>query len=80
MKRASPKTSKKSAHSGRVKPAQEMTKSEPGLLGELLELYPPTRIIENSYVLSIFWSWFTQIQWTPKVRIPLPRVLTHRDP
>ena len=46
----------------------------------LYELYPMSRLVQNSYVLSRFWAWFSQIQLEPRVRIPLPRILTIRDP
>jgi hypothetical protein len=38
------------------------------------------RIVKNSYVLSRGWSWFSQIQWSPELRVPVPRFLTQRDP
>jgi hypothetical protein len=46
----------------------------------LSALYPMSRIFENSYVLSRFWAWFSQIELEPNVRIPVPRFLTIRDP
>ncbi|MGZ3722053.1 MAG: hypothetical protein ACXVA9_03925 [Bdellovibrionales bacterium] len=44
------------------------------------DAYPLTRVIQNSYVLSRFWAWFSQIQLEPRVRIPVPRFLSVRDP
>jgi hypothetical protein len=46
----------------------------------LRELYPMSRLVQNSYVLSRFWAWFSQIELHPTVRIPVPRFLTIRDP
>jgi hypothetical protein len=46
----------------------------------LVEHYPMTRFIRNSYVLSRFWAWLSQIQLKPHLRIPVPRFLTNRDP
>lgn len=46
----------------------------------LSEVYPMHQLVRNSYVLSRFWAWFSQIQLNPKVRIPVPRFLTYRDP
>jgi hypothetical protein len=46
----------------------------------LCALYPMSQIFENSYVLSRFWAWFSQIELEPHVRIPVPRFLTIRDP
>lgn len=46
----------------------------------LCEIYPVRRMIQNSYVLSRFWAWFSQIQLEPSLRIPMPRFLTVRDP
>lgn len=50
------------------------------LMRQLQELYPMTQIVGKSYVLSRFWAWFTQVQLTPTVRIPVPRFLSQRDP
>ena len=47
---------------------------------DLCELYPMARFIKKSYVLSRFWAWCSQIQLQPRVRIPVPRFLTYRDP
>lgn len=44
------------------------------------ELYPMTDLIGNSYVLSRFWSWFTHIEFSPKLSVPMPRFFTYRDP
>lgn len=37
-------------------------------------------LVQNSYVLSRFWAWFSRIQVSPTIRIPVPRLLTYRDP
>ena len=47
---------------------------------QFYELYPMTRIIENSYVLSRFWAWYAKIELRPELRVPVPRFLTYRDP
>lgn len=47
---------------------------------DLCEQYRLSPIIQNSYVLSRFWAWFSRIQVNPKVRIPVPRFLSYRDP
>jgi hypothetical protein len=49
-------------------------------LRNLNDHYPMTRVIRKSYVLSRFWAWFSQVQLSPRVRIPVPRFLTYRDP
>ena len=46
-------------------------------LGEACTLVP---ILEKSYVLSRFWAWFSRIEMTPHLRIPVPRFLSVRDP
>ncbi len=47
---------------------------------QFYELYPMTRVIENSYVLSRFWAWYSKIALSPELRVPVPRFLTYRDP
>lgn len=37
-------------------------------------------VTKNSYVISRFWAWFSQIQLDPTVKIPIPRFLSYRDP
>ena len=49
-------------------------------LRQLGERYPMTQIIGKSYVVSRFWAWFSQVEVSPRVRIPVPRFLTIRDP
>lgn len=46
-------------------------------LGETCTLVP---ILEKSYVLSRFWAWFSRIEMSPRLRIPVPRFLSVRDP
>lgn len=46
----------------------------------LCEHYPMSAVIQNSYVLSRFWAWFSKVQVSPTVHIPVPRCLTIRDP
>jgi hypothetical protein len=46
-------------------------------LGETCTLVP---FMEKSYVLSRFWAWFSRIEMSPQLRIPVPRFLTYRDP
>ena len=36
--------------------------------------------VQNSYVLSRFWAWWSRVELYPQVRIPVPRFLTYRDP
>lgn len=50
------------------------------ILRSFYEHYPVSRVIQKSYVLSLFWAWFSQIQLSPRVDIPVPRFLTYRDP
>lgn len=71
---------KKPRSKPKVKAPDQPLAKDRGMLLEFYELYPATRVIENSYVLSRFWAWFSQIQWSPKLRIPLPRAFTRRDP
>ncbi len=44
------------------------------------ESYTWSPILQNSYVLSRLWAWFSRIEISPKVKIPLPRMFTYRDP
>lgn len=46
-------------------------------LGESVSLVP---ILEKSYVLSRFWAWVSRIEFSPQLRIPVPRYLSYRDP
>lgn len=43
------------------------------------ERYSLTPLIQNSYVLSRLWAWFSRIEWSPEVKIPVPRFLSYRD-
>lgn len=47
---------------------------------ETQEPWSVTNYFQNSYVVSRFWAWFSRVELSPKVRIPVPRFLTHRDP
>ncbi len=46
----------------------------------LYEAYPLSRMVRKSYVLSRFWAWFSKIEVEPKLKVPVPRFLTVRDP
>lgn len=61
-------------------PAPKRDRDPLTMTKRFLELYPMNQIIENSYVLSRFWAWFSQVQTTPQLHIPVPRFLTYRDP
>lgn len=47
---------------------------------ELCERCSLTPVIQNSYVLSRLWAWFSHIEWGPQLKVPVPRFLTYRDP
>lgn len=47
---------------------------------EWVERYSWPEISKNSYVISVFWAWFSRIELEPKVKIPVPRFLSYRDP
>jgi hypothetical protein len=38
------------------------------------------KLVQNSYVLSRFWAWWCRIEFSPELRVPVPRFLTTRDP
>lgn len=43
------------------------------------EKYPVAMLVKDSYVLSRTWAWASRIRLSPKVSIPIPRFLSHRD-
>ena len=64
----------------KVPPTRNLEKAQGELLVDVVEARNLLPLIRKSYVLSQFWAWFCRIQMHPKVRIPLPRALTYRDP
>ncbi|MGE0527322.1 MAG: hypothetical protein AB7P49_09690 [Bdellovibrionales bacterium] len=49
-------------------------------LHSLCECASIAPLIKNSYVLSRFWAWFSRIEVSPEVRVPVPRFLSRREP
>lgn len=58
---------------------------EPGgarqiLTQEINRYISEAKLVQNSYVLSRFWAWWSRIEFSPELRVPVPRFLTTRDP
>lgn len=47
---------------------------------QLAEQCSWNQVTQNSYVISRFWAWFSRVQLSPQVKIPIPRFLSYRDP
>lgn len=83
MKKTKKRTTKKRAQ---IKPeafSKQLPKRNRDILSLIraaCESYPASQVIEKSYVLSRLWAWFSQIELSPTVHIPVPRFLTYRDP
>lgn len=80
-------------HSNKLKSSNKTSKTAPTsqapalrdteikrLLALLEERAPWLSVIERSYILSRFWAWWSKVELQPKVKIPVPRFLSHRDP
>lgn len=62
------------------KPRKRRENERWNLIHEALSDASLLPIVRNSYVLSRFWAWWSRVQLSPEVRIPVPRFLSTRDP
>lgn len=58
----------------------EPARSRQILTQEINRFISEAQLVQKSYVLSRFWAWWSRIEFSPELRVPVPRFLTTRDP
>ena len=64
----------------RLRPQPPQQSEKLMLLLDTFERCQWESIVKNSYVISRVWAWVSKIEWSPRLKIPIPRSFSYRDP